>query len=840
MASKPQILFIDAYDSFSNNIIALLESELGTRVTKIYNDAKFADFSSFLDSFAAIVCGPGPGHPSNADEVGLIRDVWRLTPRDTVPILGICLGFQSLVVEFGGVMKRLHQPRHGIETRVLSQSSSIFKGLPIVRAVQYHSLHATLGHGPSTLECVSLWEPSTDCPELLPLAWDFSIESERSFEFQKNPDGILMAVKHVEKPFYGIQFHPESICSQAEARSVVVNWWRAANDWLRRYNPGKLAKVAPVGVNELVEGRSDRVNEGGRIDSLDQGNSGQFEPLSSSSSNASSAASSAASFLVPKPSSVPLGKVLELENLTIPLICEFLDLRNDQIIILDSEMRQIPLLGESSIIAVVNSTTKKLKYAVGAKHAILEQGNHETCIDLDPHDGNFLNYIKSFMADQMIISDSDSAFCGGLVGYLTYEACLETIGVPATSRRGRPDICFAFVERSVVIDHQRKLAYVQSLRYDDDPSEHSWVSKAYDILKSVALHGETSNPCEVQPSSETEGIRCSIPFESQYRAKIRECQEHIRAGNSYELCLTDQAAVQEDCAVDVRIPSWDRYLQLRRLNPAPFAAYIKLGPLTLLSTSPERFMCWSRFGSNCAMSRKNESRLVSTVQFRPIKGTLKKMQMTTDGQVQCLTREQATAHLSVQKEQAENLMIVDLIRHDLNGVVKSGDVNVKGLMVVEEYESVYQLVSVIEANLFKPSPVAPSPLHFSLCPSSPRHLSKSIKTGIDVFAASLPPGSMTGAPKRRSCQLLHEIEGGKPRSVYSGVLGYMCVTGKGDFSVVIRSAFKWDNPDGEGEEGEQWRIGAGGAITSLSTQEGEWEEMLTKLHSTLGVFAPKI
>ncbi len=106
---------------------------------------------------------------------------------------------------------------------------------------------------------------------------------------------------------------------------------------------------------------------------------------------------------------------------------------------------------------------------------------------------------------------------------------------------------------------------------------------------------------------------------------------------------------------------------------------------------------------------------------------------------------------------------------------------------------------------------------------------------LDCLAASLPPGSMTGAPKKRSCELLREIENGRPRSVYSGVLGYMCVSGKGDFSVVIRSVYRWD----EGEESHKtWNIGAGGAVTTLSTEDGEWDEMLTKLRSTYQLFSP--
>lgn len=122
-------------------------------------------------------------------------------------------------------------------------------------------------------------------------------------------------------------------------------------------------------------------------------------------------------------------------------------------------------------------------------------------------------------------------------------------------------------------------------------------------------------------------------------------------------------------------------------------------------------------------------------------------------------------------------------------------------MSIEEYETVFQLVSVIEGDL---EPVA---------------------SGMSVLAASLPPGSMTGAPKKRSCELLKDIEGGKPRGLYSGVVGFLDVGGGGDFSVVIRTAFKWD------DEGDDWRVGAGGAITALSNAEAEWEEMITKRES---------
>ena len=142
------------------------------------------------------------------------------------------------------------------------------------------------------------------------------------------------------------------------------------------------------------------------------------------------------------------------------------------------------------------------------------------------------------------------------------------------------------------------------------------------------------------------------------------------------------------------------------------------------------------------------------------------------------------------------------VYHELT-CTSAHNVEVPKLMSVEEYESVFQLVSVIQGDL--------------------------AGSGTAVLAASLPPGSMTGAPKKRSCELLQDLEGGKARGLYSGVFGYLDVGGGGDFSVVIRSAFKWG--------GEDWRIGAGGAVTALSDANAEWDEMLAKRENVLRAFS---
>jgi anthranilate/para-aminobenzoate synthase component I len=223
------------------------------------------------------------------------------------------------------------------------------------------------------------------------------------------------------------------------------------------------------------------------------------------------------------------------------------------------------------------------------------------------------------------------------------------------------------------------------------------------------------------------------------------------------------------------------------------------------------------------------------VQCRPIKGTVSKGVGITA----------ADAHdiLSTPKERAENLMIVDLVRHQLHGVYGAGNVQVTQLMQVEEYETVWQLVSVVEGS---PLSVTSRQLQMSddswvdnkdpaSASTSPIRDTEQM-LGLDAFTKSLPAGSMTGAPKKRSCELLQDLENGQRRGVYSGVLGYLDIGGGGDFSVVIRTAVKIDAPNPASAVEDIWSIGAGGAITALSDPQTEFDEMLAKFATTAAAF----
>ncbi len=863
-AVTPKILFVDAYDSFSNNIISLLETQLLAEVTIIKIDENITDFAAFLKPFNAVVAGPGPGNPNNSDDVGVFSELWKLEEDDLLPILGICLGFQSLVLTFGGKVEALPEPRHGILRRIHSNGISIFEGTEDIITVQYHSLHASLKSPQySTKETPcheDLHRPIKACGELIPLAWDNARDNHSPGEAgNRNPDSILMAVKHRHKPFYGVQFHPESVCSNESARHILRAWWKEVRCWRRNTNTTETIsqEQSLYAANKIKKLRSraqsnpftnPMFGHAGRCD-----NPKAKAPLTKSLKHCHEKT-------IPKQSrhrtpvaGIPVShkrfevitETIDLDQITVPAICETLNLIEGETVVLDSELHQREDVGTHSIIGIISHDSLKLEYSMdsGDVHHIC--GGKSTLIDLRSYDGSIFSYLKDFMKDRQARNGhTEAPFWGGLMGYITYEACRETIDIHQDSGDGssdsleanRPHLCFVFVERSIVIDHQKQKIYIQSIKHNDP----RWVEETT-LLLSRTISFTKQSHFSLSPVH-----KISYPDPKTYKSQIRSCQTSIRAGDAYELCLTTRATITPQ----TRLPSWPLYLRLRSLNPAPFSAYIRLGGLTLLSSSPERFLRWSRPTHISNINGYNRA-LKSTCQFRPIKGTVKRFRHPS---APATTLAEATAMLSMPKERAENLMIVDLIRHDLHGVVGSGNVRVSKLMAVEEYATLYQLVTVIEGDLIS-TDHEPEQRQVQDCedhPAAPRR--RQSVSGIDVLAASLPPGSMTGAPKRRSCKLLKELEG-RERGVYSGVVGYLDVGGGGDFSVVIRSAVRWDDDEGaerpvseksqleenstrkkRDERPDTWTIGAGGAVTALSDEEGEWQEMLAKLKSTLGLF----
>jgi para-aminobenzoate synthetase len=372
---------------------------------------------------------------------------------------------------------------------------------------------------------------------------------------------------------------------------------------------------------------------------------------------------------------------------------------------------------------------------------------------------------------------------GGFVGYLGYE-CKADCGSPGVHRSDVPDAVMMLANRVVAVDHIAHRTHLLALCHDDEPDAEGWLADAETIVRDV-LAGAAAKPPQATPSTQARDpsdspvtFRCGRGRE-QYLADIARCQVALTAGESYEVCLTDQ--IHTDASPE----PFDLYRLLRRRNPAPFAAYLKLGDLAVLSSSPERFLSVGRDRG---------------VQARPIKGTTPRSADPAHDEALC----QELLH--DEKTFAEHLMIVDLLRNDLGRVCEIDSVRVPQFMVVEAYTTVHQLISTVTGLLER------------------------ARTPVECVRACFPGGSMTGAPKLRTMGIIDDIER-EARGVYSGALGYFGLDGSVDLSIVIRTIVMRPGAT---------TIGAGGAIVMQSDPEEEFEEILLKARAPMSAIAQAV
>ncbi|MCS5733127.1 anthranilate synthase component I family protein [Herbiconiux daphne] len=409
-------------------------------------------------------------------------------------------------------------------------------------------------------------------------------------------------------------------------------------------------------------------------------------------------------------------------------------------------------------------------------------------------------------ADGAAAADTTGAgprFRLGWVGWLEYElGTLDEERAGRTPRPRHPVAVFLRVDRAVEFDHATGGVTLLAL---DEPGAEEWFAQTTAALQAAsagatsakaasarAVNASATNSSTTTPAEEPASafptpaqsdpstrVEASVRHPAHdYERLVEQCKRIIERGDAYQLCLTNRFAVNE------HVDPFETYRRLREASPSHHSGYLRVGDTALLSSSPEQFLSVDPHG---------------TVVTRPIKGTRPR----GDGPVEdaLLVRELAAS----QKERAENLMIVDLMRNDLARVCRVGSVQVTSLLEVETYRQVHQLVSTVEGQLADGV------------------------TGLDAVAVCFPAGSMTGAPKRSAMAHLAALEGG-PRGIYSGAYGYLSFDGSVDLAMVIRSIVL--TPDGAS-------IGAGGGITALSEAADELRETRVKAAALLAVLGAR-
>ncbi len=674
-------LLIDNYDSYTFNLFQLLAEVNGGIPLVIRNDQLGWDEFLALD-VDNIVISPGPGRPDVARDFGICERVLRELD---LPMLGVCLGHQGLGSAFGGRIALAPRVMHGQLSQIRHNDGILFDGIPQhFSAVRYHSL--MVGEPlPAVLEAIAWAE-----------------------------DDVIMALRHRERPRWGVQFHPESISTE-HGKKLLENFAVITADfWAQRPQ---------------------------RAPSQNSGANRQFSVIPTRPKKE------------PPPAARYAVHYQKIDTLYDPEQV-FFHLYGDapHAFWLDSSRAEAGL----SRFSFMGASERVLAYDVLAKKlTVTKDGVREEL------DESIFDYLDRELTRMAVLSpELPFDLNTGFVGYLGYEMKAECGGA-AVHAAPLPDAYFLFAERLIVFDHLEGATYLAELV--DGDAERSWLNVIADALQ----HLPALPPVDIL-RAETMPVEFFVHrSRAAYLDDIRQIKEYLRAGESYEICLTTQVSTNAE------VDALTLYRHLRRINPAPYAAFLRFGENAILSSSPERFLKIDR-------ERWAEA--------KPIKGTARR------GDTPAEDARLRDDLQNSEKNRAENLMIVDLLRNDLGLVCDVGSVHVPKLMDVETYATVHQLVSTIRGRLR-------DDLHV-----------------LDCIRAAFPGGSMTGAPKRRTMRLIDELEQ-EARGVYSGAIGFFGLNGTADLNIVIRTLVS--TPQG-------LTMGAGGAVTILSDAEEEVDEMLLK------------
>lgn len=696
-------LIIDNFDSFTYNIYHLLAEVNGINPLVITNNQLSWEEINELN-FDNIILSPGSGSPENISDFGVCGEVLL---KANIPVLGICLGHQGLGYFYGAKVKRLIEPFHGRISQIYHQQNSLFDKISSpFSVVRYHSLIIEYPL-PSDLEVIATTE-----------------------------DNLIMGIRHKFKPFWGVQFHPESICSQY-GKQLLINFSNLTQTYHHSNSQTKKNNQANPSFNTI---KSDPCQE----KTLNQ----EYKIYS---------------------------KKLDI-FIDSSLVFKEIYSKSSHSFWLDSSMVEEGLSRFSYMGDTQGDNSFLVEYDVNKQEIkVTKKSEIKICT------GDIFTFLQDIL-DTYKYENQDLPFNfnGGLMGYFGYE--LKALcGYENKYQSSLPDAQFILVDRAIIFDHICQDIYLIFLdKIEQEINANKWFNDIENKLQLLKLKKglkpllqTDKNFLIKKPYNNQNNYSYQLSRDSQeYLENIETCLEKIRQGESYEICLTNHLYLPS-----IKEPL-NYYLQLRKANPTPYSAFFKWGKMTIVCSSPERFLLLDKNG---------------ILESKPIKGTIKRG-TTKKEDIQLKNALQFS-----EKEQAENLMIVDLLRNDLGRVCEVGTVTVPKLMSIETYNTVHQMVSTVKGKIKKGI------------------------TAIDCIKACFPGGSMTGAPKKKTLEIIDELET-QARGIYSGSIGFLALNGTMDLNIVIRTAIITPN---------QSSIGVGGAITILSEKEKEFEEIILKAQALL-------
>ncbi|MDI9350079.1 MAG: chorismate-binding protein [Candidatus Symbiobacter sp.] len=752
-------VLVDHYDSFTWNLAHLWARVTGALPWVVAHDQAAWDELT-APEIDAIILSPGPGTVTRAADFSPVSR--RLIAEARQPILGVCLGHQGLAAVMGGRIIAAPEPRHGRASMVYHQGQDILAGIPSpFSVIRYHSL---------------LVAPDLP-PELEVLA--------------QTEDNLVMAMRHQTRPIWGVQFHPESILTEY-GEKLIANFIDLAH------------RASPKPTRRLKSG-------------------------SAWSSPAAAAAKPAAAKAAAAKAAAAKAAVSERNWVwrDMPLNCcseslfrQFFAAK-DYAVWLDREFYAANAGDAGDAVSILGCAGADAASVVqwDAGDDLLTLWDRRAARPVaTQHKRSIFAYLAEQLAAPAPYAPGNHAapnipFLGGYVGWFGYEAFTAEGGSAAAGAlkprpTATPDALWIKLDRFIAVDHRNAKIYVVAthLAAADAARQAADALWCDHMAAEIAKIGEHGGFCDQKtpPVAPTDTIKPPArawhlaKSQAQYCQDIDQALAWIRAGECYQICLTNQLS----CDAPALDPL-DVFTTLRQRNPAPQAAYIGWPSHPTAPINPANATNPSRphHGKNAVVSASPERFLAATaagaLEARPIKGTVRR------------SDDAATDHMlaetlrNSEKDRAENLMIVDLLRNDLSRVCAPGSVTVPSLFAVESFATVHQLVSTIHGQL-RPG-----------------------ENFITAVMAAFPGGSMTGAPKRRAMEKIDALEK-RARGIYSGALGWLGYDKAGDLAIVIRTLIF--------AAGEV-TLGVGGGIVAQSNPDLEFAEMMLKAQAPMAALA---